>query len=75
MLTDLESTHQGLSFEVLHDMVSSISKFDLGYTIFDPDANHEGQSLSAFKTNQLSGRPHATFTPTLKLIHLKILEK
>jgi hypothetical protein len=29
ILTDLESTHQGLSYEVLHDMVPSISTFDL----------------------------------------------
>jgi hypothetical protein len=29
----LKNTHQGLSYEVLHDMVLSISKFDLGYTI------------------------------------------
>jgi hypothetical protein len=27
---DLESTHQDLSYEVLHDMVPPISKFDLG---------------------------------------------
>jgi hypothetical protein len=30
ILTDLESTHQGLLYEVLHGMVPSISKFDLG---------------------------------------------
>ena len=30
ILTDLESAHQGLSFEVLHDIVPSIWKFDLG---------------------------------------------
>jgi hypothetical protein len=29
IVIDLESTHQGLLFEVLHDMVPSISKFDL----------------------------------------------
>jgi phage terminase large subunit-like protein len=40
----------------------------LGYTIFDPDANHEGHSQLPLKTNQLSGRLCATFTPSLKLI-------
>jgi hypothetical protein len=30
MFTDLESTRQGLSFEILQDMVFAISKFDLG---------------------------------------------
>ena len=30
IFTDLESTHQGLSYEVLLDMVPKISKFDLG---------------------------------------------
>jgi hypothetical protein len=34
--TDLESTHQGLSSEVLHDMIPSISKFDLGVHYFRP---------------------------------------
>jgi hypothetical protein len=35
---DLESTHQDLSYEVLHDMVPSISKFDLGVSKFRPAA-------------------------------------
>jgi hypothetical protein len=34
ILIDLESTHQGLSYEVLHDMVPSILKFDLGVSKF-----------------------------------------
>jgi hypothetical protein len=46
-----------------------------GYIIFDPGANHQGHSRSPLKTNQLSGRPSATFTPSLKLIQSKILEK
>jgi hypothetical protein len=36
ILTDLESAHQGLSFEVLHDIVPSIWKFDLGVHHFCP---------------------------------------
>jgi hypothetical protein len=36
ILTDLESAHQGLSFEVPHDMVPSISKFDLKVHHFRP---------------------------------------
>jgi hypothetical protein len=39
-----------------------------GYTIFDPSANHQGYLQSPLKTNQLSGRPSATVTPSLKLI-------
>jgi hypothetical protein len=35
---DLESIHQGLSFEVLHDIVTSNSKFDLGVSNFRPAA-------------------------------------
>jgi hypothetical protein len=36
-LVDLESIHQGLSYEVLHGMVPSISKFlTMGKAIFDP---------------------------------------
>jgi hypothetical protein len=35
---DLESAHQGLSFEILHDMVFAISKFDLGVSKFRPAA-------------------------------------
>jgi hypothetical protein len=30
LLTDLENTHHGLSYQVLYDMVLSISQFDLG---------------------------------------------
>jgi hypothetical protein len=36
MLTDLESAHQGLSFEILHDIVPSILKFDPGVHHFWP---------------------------------------
>jgi hypothetical protein len=36
--------------------------------IFYPSANHQGHSRSPLKTNQLHGRPSATFTPSLKLI-------
>jgi hypothetical protein len=38
MLVDLESTHQALSYQVLHDMVPSISKFDLWVSNFRPAA-------------------------------------
>jgi hypothetical protein len=34
MLTDLESTHQGRSFEVQHNMVPSIPKFYVGILQF-----------------------------------------
>jgi hypothetical protein len=37
-LLDLESTHQRLSYEILHDMVLSISKFDLGVCHFQSAA-------------------------------------
>jgi hypothetical protein len=74
MLVDLESTHPRLTYEVPHDM-APISKFGLGYTNFNPGANHEGQSRSVDKANQLSGRACATFTPSLKLIRSKIFEK
>ena len=35
--SDLVSIHRGLSFEVLLDIVSMISKFDLRVRIVDPD--------------------------------------
>ena len=38
LLTYLESTFQGLSYEVLLDMVPKISKFDLGVNNFRPPA-------------------------------------
>jgi hypothetical protein len=38
IFVDLESTHQGLSYEVLHEMVLSISKFDFGVSKFQPAA-------------------------------------
>jgi hypothetical protein len=68
ILTDLESAHQWLSFEVLHNMVLSLQNLTLGYIIFDPVDSHESLARLALKTNQLSGRPCATFTPSLKLI-------
>jgi hypothetical protein len=75
ILTDLESTYQGLSYEVLHDMVPSISKFDMGYPIFDLGVNHNEHSRSTSKTNQPSGRPYPTCVPVLEFIQLKIVEK
>jgi hypothetical protein len=38
ILVNLKSTHQGLLFEVPHDMVPSILKFDLGVSNFRPAA-------------------------------------
>jgi hypothetical protein len=35
---DVESTHQGFPYEVLHNMVPSILKFDLGVSKFQPAA-------------------------------------
>jgi hypothetical protein len=45
-----------------------IKNLTLEYTIFDPSTNYEGHQRSALKSNQLSGRLCATFTPSLKLI-------
>jgi hypothetical protein len=56
-------------------MVPLISKFDLLVSNFDPGINYEGQSLSASKSIQLSGRLYATFTPSLELIQSKLLQK
>jgi hypothetical protein len=75
ILSDSESAHQGLSFEVLHDIVPSFVNLTLGYTIFDPSTNYEGHQQSVLKINQLSARLYATFTPSLKLIQSKLLEK
>jgi hypothetical protein len=62
MFVDLESTHQGLSFEVLHYMVLSISKFR-GVSNFRPAARPiKVKADQPQKINQLSGRPYATFT-------------
>jgi hypothetical protein len=49
ILTDLESTHRGLSYEVVHDMVPSISKFDFGI--------HNFHSISAL-TMKVSADRH-----------------
>ena len=72
IFVDLESTYQDLSYEVLHDMVP-YGTFDFkiwpwGKQISTRSETHEGQSRSAPKTNQLSGRPYATYTPNLELI-------
>ena len=76
---DLESTHQDLSYEVLHDMVPW-GTFDFkiwpwGKQISTRSETYEGQGWSALKTIQLSSISYDTFTPNLKLIHSKILEK
>jgi hypothetical protein len=52
-----------------------IQNLTLVCTIFDKSTNHEGQGRSALKTNQLSGRACATFTPSLKLIRIWIIRK
>jgi hypothetical protein len=44
LFTDLESTHQVLSYTVLCDMVALISKFEPGITIFDLGINYESNS-------------------------------
>jgi hypothetical protein len=46
-----------------------------GYTIFDPSTNYEGHQQSVLKINKLRDRLCATFTPNLKFIKLKLLEK
>jgi hypothetical protein len=40
ILTDLESTHQGFSYEVLHDIFLRFQNLISGYTIFDLGAYH-----------------------------------
>ena len=57
ILTDPESTHQYLQFEVLHDLVPAICKFDLGVIFFGPGPKSRGQNRSPPKTNQLSAWP------------------
>jgi hypothetical protein len=52
-----------------------IQNLTSGYTIFYPGANHEDHSRSPLKTTQLSGKPSATFTPSLKLRQYTMLEK
>jgi hypothetical protein len=72
IFVDLESTHQGLSYEVLHDMVP-YGTFDFkiwpwGKQSSTRNETHEGQGRSAPKINQLSGSSYATFTPSLEFI-------
>jgi hypothetical protein len=72
ILVDLESTHQGLSYEVLHDIVPfdtvDLKIWPCGKQISTRNETHEGQSRLVPKINQLSGRPYATSTPSLELI-------
>jgi hypothetical protein len=74
ILLDLESTHQGLSYEVLSDMVSLISSWPWGKQFSTRSEKHEGQGWSTLKTNQLIGRPYATFTPSMELIWYQLLK-
>jgi hypothetical protein len=69
---DLESTHQDLSYEVLHDIVP-YGTFDLkiwpwGKQSSTRSETHEGQRWSAPNNNQLSGSSYATFTLSLEFI-------
>jgi hypothetical protein len=75
ILTDHKCAHHELSFEVLHNKVPTFQNLTFGYTIFHPGANHEGHWWLTLKIIQLRGRPCATFTPSMKLIHSKILKK
>jgi hypothetical protein len=72
IFVDLESTHQGLSYDVQYDMVP-YGTFDFkiwpwGRHISTRSETHECHGRSAPKTNQLSGSSDATFTPSLELI-------
>jgi hypothetical protein len=69
---DLETTHQHLSYEVLHDMIS-YGTFDFkmwpwGKQFLTRSETHEGQHRSAPKIYQLSDKSYATFTPSLEFI-------
>jgi hypothetical protein len=81
ILIDLESTHPVLSYEVLHDMVPygtvdfKIWPWGKQTKISPRSETHEGQGRSVPKINQLSGRPYATFTPSLELIWKELLRK
>jgi hypothetical protein len=71
-IVDLESTHQDLSNEVLHDMVL-YGTFDFkiwssGMQISTCCKTHEGQGRSAPNANQLSSSSFTTLTPSLELI-------
>jgi hypothetical protein len=72
IFVDLERTDQDLSYEVQHDMVR-YGTFDFkiwpwGKQISTRSETHEVQGRRAPKINQVSGRPYATFTPSLELI-------
>jgi hypothetical protein len=68
----MESTHQGLSYEILHDLVPSISKFDLGYIgVFLPGA----LNMKVKADRLVSGRPYITFTSSLELVQSELLKK
>jgi hypothetical protein len=69
---DLKGTHQGLSYDVLHNMVP-YGIFDLkiwpwGKQISTRSETHEGDGWSAPEIIQLSGSSHATFRQCLQLI-------
>jgi hypothetical protein len=76
---DLESTHQDLSYEVLHDMVPygtfNFKIWPRGKQISTRSETHEGHGQLTAKTNQLSGSSYATFTPSFELIWKKLLKK
>jgi hypothetical protein len=63
---DLESTHQDLTYDVLHDMVPygtfGLKIWPWGKEISSHSEIHEDEGRSAPKINQLSGRLCATFT-------------
>jgi hypothetical protein len=65
-LLDLEITHKGISYEILYNMVPSISKFDLWVSNFRFAARTIKVKVDRpLKTNQTNGIPYATFTPSL----------
>jgi hypothetical protein len=75
MLVDLVSTRQVFSYAVLNDMVSLILQFDfLGKQFSTRSNTNKSQGRSAPKTNQLIGRPYATYTPILELIWKQVFK-
>jgi hypothetical protein len=72
IFVDLESTHQDLSYDVLHNMVlygtCDFKIWPWGKQISTWSETHEGKGWLAPKINQLSGSSYATFTPSLELI-------
>jgi hypothetical protein len=79
IFVELESTHQDLSYDVLHDMVPygtfNFKIWPWGKQISTRSETHESQGRSAPKINQLCGSSDATFTPSLELIWQKLLKK